>query len=186
MNEFNSTSIIPMFHPTLHSFKVCEWMALVVHQISFFGMFEFALKTFLLLINAGMYVFILSHVFLYVCKIQLKYEFKDFVDKTKKTAMDNIHQSINEIRESIRETLTEEYSEKLEKDELKCCEGPSSCCILSEKNIVQECGETRCYRNPCPNSKKFCEEDELKKEKTLDASQNLVELIYDDKEKKIN
>ena len=162
MNEFNSTSIIPMFHPTLHSFKVCEWMALVVHQISFFGMFEFALKTFLLLINAGMYVFILSHVFLYVCKIQLKYEFKDFVDKTKKTAMDNIHQSINEIRESIRETLTEEYSEKLEKDELKCCEGPSSCCILSEKNIVQECGETRCYRNPCPNSKKFCEEDELK------------------------
>lgn len=188
----NSSLISTFIMPKDNTLQICQWITIFVHQISLFGMFEFVLKTALLSINVGLYGYILSHVFLYVCKIRLKYDFKDFVENSKKSALD----SIQEIRESIHETLKEEELLKtFEKKPENVCDGCTEVC--TDVNYpcfvppqVQENGDSGCFRNPCPKSKKNIQEnfhEEVKLHESLNNDNiNLVEMMYEENKKKIS
>jgi hypothetical protein len=205
MSAFNSTSLIPFFVVSdSKDFKILEWINVISKQFSLFGMFELIFKVSLLSINIGLYGYILSNVFLYVCKIRVQYEFKDFVNNIQKTSME----SIREIRESIKESLMEDMEDMMEENKNKASTSPTlskdensiekNCPNVEEANnicctslgtaslgtasgseapleamepVVQETGETRCFRNPCPNIKKLNEDKN---------GNNLIETIYED------
>lgn len=166
-------------------------------HMSFIGMFELFLKCSMLCINIGVYGYLFSNIFLYVCKTRIKKDMKDIIEDTSKNAMQGIQSCVENAMSQLKteKFQTNECKESNELHEQSLlnknnCEGCDGC---DKSEGCRECGdECSQYCNTLQNqfvhlknnqdttpveyvySKKFLEEKSEDNTNSIDYSKSYV------------